>query len=85
MKTLAEVRGFAPPSRAHFDREASGDGALFAGSPEEIATRIINLHKKIKHTRHFFQMDTEIPHEEIHMQSSAWNESSTSCAGSLKR
>ncbi len=65
MKTLAEVRGFAPPSRAHFDREVSGDGALFAGSPEEIATRIINLHKKIKHTRHFFQMDIETPHEDF--------------------
>ena len=65
MKTLAEVRGFAPPSRAHFDREVSGDGALFAGSPEEIATRIINLHKKIKHARHFFQMDVEMPHEEF--------------------
>ena len=65
MKTLAEVRGFAPPSRAHFDREVSDDGALFAGSPEEIATRIINLHKKIQHTRHFFQMDIEMPHEDF--------------------
>jgi alkanesulfonate monooxygenase SsuD/methylene tetrahydromethanopterin reductase-like flavin-dependent oxidoreductase (luciferase family) len=65
MKTLSEVRGFAPPSRAHFDREVSGDGALFAGSPEEIATRILNLHKKIKHSRHFFQMDVEMPHEDF--------------------
>jgi len=65
MKTMAEVRGSAPPSRAHFNSEASGDGALFAGSPEEIATRIINLHKKIHHSRHFFQMDTALPHEDF--------------------
>ena len=65
MKTLAEVRGFAPPSRAHFNSEVSGDGALFAGSPEEIASRIITLHKKIHHSRHFFQMDIALPHEEF--------------------
>lgn len=57
MATLGKVRGFAAPNRAHFDSEVDGDGALFAGSPEEIAERIIALHKKIKHSRQIFQMD----------------------------
>src|SRR5476651_1101804 len=55
MTTLGKVRGFPPPTRSHYDYEASGDGVLFAGSTEEIADRIISLHKKINHSRHFFQ------------------------------
>jgi len=58
MKTLGKVRGFAAPTREHYDAESGRDGALFAGSPEEIAERIIELHKRIGHTRHIFQMDT---------------------------
>ena len=66
MTTLGKVRGFAAPTRAHYDAESNQDGALFAGSPEEIAERIIELHKKIGHTRHIFQMDTgQLPHDKF--------------------
>ena len=66
MTTLGKVRGFAAPTRAHFDAESNRDGALFAGSPEEIAERIIELHKRIGHTRHIFQMDTgQMPQEKF--------------------
>lgn len=66
METLGKVRGFAAPSRAHFDSESNEDGALFAGSPEEIAERIIKLHSQIRHSRHFFQMDVgQMPHEKF--------------------
>lgn len=66
MTTLGKVRGFAAPTRSHYDSEVSGDGALFAGSPEEIAERIISLHKKIQHSRHFFQMDVgQMPHHKF--------------------
>jgi len=66
MTTLGKVRGFAAPTRAHYDAESNHDGALFAGSPEEIAERIIELHKKIGHTRHIFQMDTgQLPHDKF--------------------
>lgn len=57
MATIGKVRGFAPPPRWHFDQEASGPGALFVGSPEEIAERIVTLHGQLGHMRHFFQMD----------------------------
>ncbi|HSW96953.1 MAG TPA: LLM class flavin-dependent oxidoreductase [Candidatus Saccharimonadales bacterium] len=63
MTTLGKVRGFPPPTRSHYDYEANGDGALFAGTPKEIADRIIALYRKIKHSRHFFQMDVgQLPH-----------------------
>jgi alkanesulfonate monooxygenase SsuD/methylene tetrahydromethanopterin reductase-like flavin-dependent oxidoreductase (luciferase family) len=66
MTTLGKVRGFAAPTRSHYDAESGRDGALFAGSPEEIAERIIELHKRIKHTRHYFQMDVgQLPHDKF--------------------
>jgi probable LLM family oxidoreductase len=57
MSTIGKVRGFLPPPRPHFDHEANGGGALFVGGPEEIAERIVNLHKRMGHVRQFFQMD----------------------------
>ena len=56
-RALGEIRGFPAPQRASFDYEANGGGALFVGSPEEIAERIVALHAAMKHDRHFFQMD----------------------------
>ncbi|HEY4201828.1 MAG TPA: LLM class flavin-dependent oxidoreductase [Devosiaceae bacterium] len=57
MATVGKIRGFAAPSREHFNREANGGGALFVGGPEEIAERIVALHKSLRHERQFFQMD----------------------------
>lgn len=56
-RALGEIRGFPAPQRAGFDRDANGGGALFVGSPEEIAERIVALHGAMGHDRHFFQMD----------------------------
>jgi alkanesulfonate monooxygenase SsuD/methylene tetrahydromethanopterin reductase-like flavin-dependent oxidoreductase (luciferase family) len=59
-------RGFVPPSRAHFDREANGRGALFVGGPEEIAERIIDLHRSVGHMRQFLQSDIgSLPNKEF--------------------
>ena len=65
MESVAEERGWAVPTREHFDYEANKDGALFAGSPEEIAERIVVLHRRMGHARHFLQMDLgQLPHGE---------------------
>lgn len=66
MAELGKVRGFAAPDRSHYDAESNRDGALFAGSPEEIADRIVELHTRIGHSRHFFQMDVgQLPHDKF--------------------
>jgi probable LLM family oxidoreductase len=66
MATLGKVRGFAAPTREHYDSESNRDGALFVGSPDEIADRIIELHKRIGHVRHIFQMDVgQLPHDKF--------------------
>lgn len=54
---VAKSRGFAPMTRAQFDRDANGAGAYFVGDPEEIAERIVALHQSVGHMRQFFQMD----------------------------
>jgi probable LLM family oxidoreductase len=37
---IGAERGWAPPSRAQFEREAGPSGALFVGSPETVARKI---------------------------------------------
>ena len=66
MEQLGKIRGFAPPPHSHYDSEASGGGAIFAGEPEEIAERIITLQKQLGHMRQFFQMDVgQMPHKDF--------------------
>ncbi|MGE4429714.1 MAG: LLM class flavin-dependent oxidoreductase [Sphingobium sp.] len=50
-------RGVGAPDRRRFEADASAGGALFVGSPEEVAERIVLLHREMGHDRHFFQMD----------------------------
>lgn len=57
MSDLGKIRGFAPPLRENYDRDAGVGGALFVGGPEEIAERIVHAHAALKHDRQFFQMD----------------------------
>jgi alkanesulfonate monooxygenase SsuD/methylene tetrahydromethanopterin reductase-like flavin-dependent oxidoreductase (luciferase family) len=65
-RALGEIRGFPAPQRAAYDREANGAGALFVGSPDEIADRILALHGAMGHDRHFFQMDLgQLPQKEF--------------------
>lgn len=57
MKMMASQRGWAPPARAAFERDAGPGGALFVGHPEEIAERVVRLHRQIGHDRQILQMD----------------------------
>lgn len=57
IRDVAATRGFAMPDRRSFDMETGLGGALFVGNPEEIAERIVTLHRIFGHDRHFFQMD----------------------------
>jgi alkanesulfonate monooxygenase SsuD/methylene tetrahydromethanopterin reductase-like flavin-dependent oxidoreductase (luciferase family) len=42
MTRIGSDRGWPPPTRAQFDREAGPDGALCVGSPETVADKIVN-------------------------------------------
>jgi probable LLM family oxidoreductase len=61
---MGKLRGWPPPNERQFDAQASGPGAYYVGSPDEIAERIVALHGHLGHMRHFLQMDIGgVPHE----------------------
>jgi probable LLM family oxidoreductase len=41
MNRIGAERGWQPIGRAHFEREAGPDGALFVGAPETVAAKIV--------------------------------------------
>jgi alkanesulfonate monooxygenase SsuD/methylene tetrahydromethanopterin reductase-like flavin-dependent oxidoreductase (luciferase family) len=64
-KTFAKERGFQVRDRPTFDADAALGGMIFAGSPSEIAHRLITLHHQLGHSRHILQMDLgHIPQRE---------------------
>ncbi|KQW05028.1 luciferase [Leifsonia sp. Root4] len=66
MGVIGSQRGFAAPSRLSYDRDTAAGGALFVGSPEEIAERIVTLHGSLGHMRHFLQMDFgDMPQQQL--------------------
>jgi probable LLM family oxidoreductase len=42
MNRIGSERGWSPIGRTHFEREAGPDGALYVGSPETVATKIVS-------------------------------------------
>ncbi|PWC07356.1 LLM class flavin-dependent oxidoreductase [Mycetocola zhujimingii] len=66
MTAIAAERGFMAPSRLGFDTETARRGAIFAGSPNEVADKIIALHGHLAHDRHALQMDwSGLPHPQV--------------------
>jgi probable LLM family oxidoreductase len=66
MKRIGEERGWPPPSRAQFEREAGPDGALCVGSPETVATKIVKTSRLLGLSR--FNMKYSggtLPHEKL--------------------
>lgn len=57
MKTVGDQRGFAPPARSSYDADSGFRGGLFVGNPEEIAERIIEMHRHWGHVRQYIHMD----------------------------
>lgn len=57
MDAVGKLRGFSAPGWDQFEPQAKGHGALFVGSPEEIAERIVSFQRRMGHMRQFFQMD----------------------------
>ena len=63
MTAIAKERGFTAPSRLGFDSQTARRGAIFAGSPNEVADKMIALHGHLAYDRHALQMDwSGLPH-----------------------
>src|SRR5204863_4643732 len=66
MKRIGSERGWPPPSRAQFEREASADGALCVGSPETVAGKIANTARLLGLARFNLKYSSgTLPHEKL--------------------
>ena len=66
MGRIGRERGWAAPTRAHFDSERQLRGALFVGDPDEIVEKILFQHRIFGHQRFLLQMTVgTTPHEAV--------------------
>jgi len=66
MNRIGAERGWPPIGRAHFEQEAGPDGALYVGSPDTVAAKIVNTMKLLGLSR--FEMkysNGTMPHDKL--------------------
>ena len=66
MNRIGAERGWSPIGRAHFEREAGPDGALFVGSPNTVAAKIVRTMKALGLTRFDLKYSNgTLPHDRL--------------------
>jgi probable LLM family oxidoreductase len=66
MNRIGAERGWSPIGRAHFEREAGPDGALYVGSPETVAGKIVNTMKLLGLSRFELKYaNGTMPHDKL--------------------
>jgi probable LLM family oxidoreductase len=66
MNRIGAERGWSPIGRAHFEREAGPEGALFVGSPETVAAKIARAMKDLGLSRfHLKFSNGTLPHDKL--------------------
>jgi probable LLM family oxidoreductase len=66
MEMISAQRGFPMMSRNGYRKATSPGGALFVGHPEQVAERIIELHRVMGHDRQILEMDYgHVPHKDL--------------------
>ncbi len=64
MSRIGQERGWPPMSRPQFDQLRSPLGAVLAGSPEEVAAKVLYEHELFRHDRFLAQINVGgLPHE----------------------
>jgi probable LLM family oxidoreductase len=59
-------RGWPPPTRAQFEREAGPNGAIFVGSPATVAEKIVNTARTLRLSRFDLKYaNGAMPHEKL--------------------
>ena len=66
MNRIGRERGFMPMTRSHFNQSIGPNGAIFLGSPEVLAEKIIAHHRICKNSRFLLQMAIGlVPHDQL--------------------
>ncbi|MBL9037103.1 MAG: LLM class flavin-dependent oxidoreductase, partial [Archangium sp.] len=64
---IGAERGWPPPNRAQFEREAGTDGAIFVGSPQTVADKIVRTAKALQLSRFDLKYaNGAMPVEQLH-------------------
>lgn len=63
---MGRRRGWGQPDANAYLAQAHGEGAYYVGDPDDVAERIVDLHRHMGHMRHFLQTDIGgLPHEHL--------------------
>ncbi|MCU1544940.1 MAG: class flavin-dependent oxidoreductase, partial [Homoserinimonas sp.] len=54
---MGKLRGWAAPDKRQYDAQVTAPGAYYVGDADDVAERIVHLHRHMGHMRHFLQMD----------------------------
>ena len=66
MNRIGAERGWSPISRSNFEREAGSDGALYVGSPETVAMKIVTTMKLLGLSRFELKFaNGTMPHDKL--------------------
>jgi probable LLM family oxidoreductase len=57
MTRISAERGFPRPSGVTYNMQAARTGALYVGTPEQVAEKIVLTHAAMGHDRHILQLD----------------------------
>jgi alkanesulfonate monooxygenase SsuD/methylene tetrahydromethanopterin reductase-like flavin-dependent oxidoreductase (luciferase family) len=66
MTRIGGERGWPPVTRAHFEREADPDGALYVGSPETVAAKVVATVRRLGLSRFDLKYSNgALPHDKL--------------------
>ncbi len=66
MTRISAERGFPQPSGVTYNMQAARTGALYVGTPEEVAEKIVLTHSAMGHDRHILQLDfSSVPQAQV--------------------
>ena len=66
MTRIGRERGWPPLSRAQFDASTGPEGHLFIGAPDQVAAKIVALHRQFNNDRFLIQLTVgSVPHDAV--------------------
>ncbi len=66
MDGLARERGFPQPNRISYNMAIAPNGGIYAGTPEQVAEKILRTREHMGHDRHILQMDlASVPQKDV--------------------
>ena len=63
---VSEERGKPIPDRELYEEQATSNGPIIVGTPNEVADRLAAIHEHLQHDRHILHMDIgNVPHADV--------------------